>query len=268
MTSELSPAPRVNDTPTKVVIGLSGWPNAGNVASYGIDYIKRKLNATKIGEMDSASFYNFLLQRPIIKIDKGLLKEVELPKNELFLYESKKGSVRVMVFSGVEPHANWPGYVKEFLNLICSGRVEIICILGGLVDSSHQVLEPAMSGLANSEQWVKLLHQQKIPLSEYSGPGSIHSLILSESAKRGIPAFSLWGHVPDFINGTDPVTTYGVLQKLQVMAGIEMDLADLENESQRFTKKVGKLLRKDPRFKAFGVESAQGNAEKKPHYIR
>ncbi len=264
----MSPAPKVNDAPSKVVIGLSGWPNAGNVASYGIDYIKQKLDPTKIGEIDSASFYNFLLQRPIVKIDKGLLKEVELPRNEAFLYERKKGSVRVMVFSGVEPHANWPGYVKELLKLVCSGRVEIACILGGLVDTSHRVLEPVMSGLANSQRLVRLLHQQKIQLSEYSGPGSIHSLILSECAKRRIPALSLWGHVPEFINGTDPVATYGVLQKLRAIAGIEIDLADLENESQRFAKKVGKLLRNDPRFKAFDVESEHGAVEKKLHYIR
>lgn len=260
-------ASKIRNGPSKVVIGLSGWPNAGNVASYGVDYIRQKLDAVKIGEIDSASYYNFLLQRPIVKIEKGLLKELELPRNEAFLSRKKKGAPRVMVFSGVEPHANWPQYVKELLDLVCSGKVEIICILGGLVDASHKVLEPALSGLANSMKLVEILRKEKIQLSEYSGPGSIHSLVLSECAKRGIPALSLWGHVPEFINGTDPVATYGVLQKLQMIIGIEMDLVDLENESKSFIKKVGKLLRKDRRFSAQGLEYGQMAGERKPHYI-
>jgi proteasome assembly chaperone (PAC2) family protein len=116
---------------------------------------------------------------------------------------------------------------------------------------------------------VKTLRNQKISLSEYSGPGSIHSLVLFESAKRKIPALSLWGHVPEYIQDAYPVAVYGVLQRLQQIMEIDVDLSDLKRESDSFARKLTRLMKKDRRLSGF-IESHDGQGRKgdsKPRYI-
>jgi len=188
------------------IIALGGWPDAKRVATRAAEYLRDKLEAEKIGEIDPAALYNFVVQRPLVRIEQGLVKYYELPRNELYAWKSKTASNDLLILIGVEPHTNWSRYVESIFHISDVKKTNRIILLGGLIDRIPHTVEPQISGVATTPRLVEEMKLHGIEPTVYTGPSGIHSYILSESDRRGIPASSLWGHAPEYITDVDSRT--------------------------------------------------------------
>jgi len=74
----MSGALRLNETVqlrnASLIVGLSGWGNAGEVSTFSVTYLIEKLKASQLGEIASEKFYDYQLQRP--QVSEGL-KDME-----------------------------------------------------------------------------------------------------------------------------------------------------------------------------------------------
>ncbi len=210
-----------------VILGFEGWANGGNVAVGMIDYLIKKLGATRFAKIDPNSFYRFDDARPIVKVEGGQLKEVLPPEAAFYSARDKQTGVDLILFKASEPHLRWFSFVEVILSLCRQLEVTLIISLGGLQDSVLHT-DAVISGFASSEELLERLKQMRINLAEYRGPGAIHSLIFQEAKGMGIEGISLWGHCPFYLQGTHLRLLSRMATVLADLGGFQVDTGELE----------------------------------------
>ncbi len=252
-----------------VVAAFAGWPDAKRVATFAAEYLRDKLKAEKIGEIDPLPFYDFVIERPLVNIKKGLVKDYTPPINELYAAKIKSSAHGLLILIGVEPHTNWGTYVESLFQALDPRRVNLICLLGGLVDRIPHTVEPLISGVTSTPKLMTEMRRKGVEPAEYSGPSSIHSLVLRESERRGIPAVSIWGHAPEYVNDVDPRTAHQLLSKAKALLNIEVDMKELQMEANLFQKQLDSLMKQDRSFAELvqKLEIEYKNSRRSPGYV-
>jgi proteasome assembly chaperone (PAC2) family protein len=113
------------------------------------------------------------------------------------------------------------------------------------------------------------MRQKGVELAEYSGPSSIHSLVLKESERKRIPAVSIWGHAPEYVNDVDPRTAHQLLSKAKALLNIEVDMEELQMEANLFQKQLDSLMKQDRSFAELvqKLEAEYRNSRRSPGYV-
>ncbi len=197
------------------------------------------------------------------------MKEYTPPVNELYLWKSKSVLCDLVLLIGVEPHTNWFRYVESIFHIVSLKEVKRICLLGGLIDRIPHTVDPPISGVATTPELVGEMRVHGVEAAEYSGPSSIHSLIMYECHKKGVPALSMWGHSPEYIEDVDPRTAYQLLTKVRDLVGIEIDGEEMRMEGSLLKKQLDSLMVKNQAFSdlVHKLEIEYQNAKRSPDYI-
>ena len=91
-----------------LIAGWRQWADAGSISSGLPQYLIQKLNARKIGSIQSEGFYLFQipgthdLVRPVVKFKEGFPEYLQKRSNEFFYSGDKKKGL--VIFLGDEPH--------------------------------------------------------------------------------------------------------------------------------------------------------------------
>ncbi len=226
------------------IVGFEGWPNAGEVSSYIIQYLIDRLKAKEFASIPGERFYQFTLLRPTATIRDGRLLQLKFPTNR-FYFSKNRGSGDMILFQGTEPHCQWSRFVGLLLGLAEKFDVRHVFTIGGAYDYIPHTYPPVVSALYNHEDLKEGLIRSGLRLTEYSGPSSIHTYILEGARKRGIRGTSLWGHAPQYLQAKNLKVIYCVLSRLVELMGIELDLSDLERASEYFDQQVNHLVEQD-----------------------
>src|SRR5687768_15188895 len=89
-----------------MLLAFMGWNDAGTAATFAGKFLLQRLAAQKFASLDPETFYNFVEQRPTVKVKNGV-REISWPANE-FSYASNPGLLQdVIIGLGVEPHLRW-----------------------------------------------------------------------------------------------------------------------------------------------------------------
>jgi proteasome assembly chaperone (PAC2) family protein len=214
-----------------MIIGLSGWGNAGDVSTFTIKYLTDKLGAKKLGEISPEKFHNYLIQRPIVSIEEGVIQSYVTPQNELFYWVDKKGRADLVLLLGSEPHINWPGYTETILRLVKEMGIKRIYTIGGYLSDISQEGETPISASTNNESLIDELHNIGVVFTNYHGPTSIYSEMLWKGRESNIDVVSLWSMVPMYIEGVYPDAAYSVIRKLMKLIGVKLNLEDLKEKA-------------------------------------
>ena len=226
--------------------GFAGWPNAAEVSTGAVGYLKDKLAVEKFAEIRPDDFYDFSSLRPLTTIDDSFVRGVKPPSNEFFYWRNEKYAHDLIIFLGIEPHLKWNRYVDSILDLAEQLGVGRIYTVGGLYDRLPHTREPKVSGVVNEPGLREELLRYGIELANYQGPSSVHTLLLVASARRNIKAFTLWGHAPHYIPVHNSKVSYHVLRKLTQMLQIEIDLEDLRVASEYLDEQLERAIERNP----------------------
>jgi len=266
MNEEIKTEEKISLVNAVMIIGLSGWGNAGEVATFTVKYLADKLNAKKFGEILPEKFHDYLMQRPIVSIEQGVIQSYISPKNELFYWKNRKGGSDILLLLGSEPHLGWSTYAEAVLALAKENDVKRIFALGGyLADVSHEIETPIMAS-TNNKKLITDLMKSKLELTNYKGPTSVYSEILWKGRERNIDVVSIWCAVPMYIRGLYPEATYSILKKIVELIGLELDLKDLKEKAELFKAQLEKETIEQPQLRDL-IENLRRRREKEPSYI-
>jgi proteasome assembly chaperone (PAC2) family protein len=225
-----------NQKTSFMIIGLDGWGNAGNISNFSVKYLVKKLNAKKIFQLPHERYLNYLLERPIIEINQGVVKSYLSPKGEFFLYEGEK--VNLIFFVGFEPHYNWPKFAQEILKMANKMNVLRIYTIGSyLTDVMYDKIESPISASTNNKKLICELKKTKIELTNYTGPTSVYSEILWHAKDVGVDVVSLWCSTPIYVDGLYPKGVKNILSLIFSLMKVKIDLGDLNEMINSFESK-------------------------------
>jgi proteasome assembly chaperone (PAC2) family protein len=230
-----------------LIAGFEGWPNAGEVSSFALEQLIDMTEARQFASIGSEAFYQMTFNRPVAVIKKGRLIEVRPAANH-FYYSRGAASGDLIFFHGVEPHLRWGAFVEILFSLAEKFGVSQIVTLGGTYDYVLHTYPPKVSALFDREDMKERVLRAGFDLSEYTGPTSLHTVILESAKKKRIRAISLWGHAPHYLQGRNVKVVYGMLRKLKDLLGMEIDLSDLKRAGDYFDEQVHQLVKEDPKL--------------------
>jgi proteasome assembly chaperone (PAC2) family protein len=231
-----------------LIIGLSGWTDAGMVASRSARYLVKKLSMVKFATIEPDEFYNFSIERPTTVIKGGMIEEFSFASNDLYysLGKDRGENVDLIVLAGAEPHLRWAKYSRAIVELAVKLGVRFCYAIGGLLDRVPHTRPPLISAVVNDASLSPLLTRNNVKMIDYEGPASFYTYLLTQLARNGILGVSLWGHVPQYVAYADANTSLHILRRLSNLLCVRFDLAELEREAQRLKETLDNEVAQDP----------------------
>jgi proteasome assembly chaperone (PAC2) family protein len=105
--------------------------------------------------------------------------------------------------------------------------------------------------VVNDPSLIKEVEPYEVGLIEYQGPSSIHTFLLTAFRRKGIPAVSLWGHAPYYIQVENYKVVYALLRRLTKMLGIEINLEDIKVKALYLDEQVNKAISQNPQLESY-----------------
>lgn len=246
-----------------LIAGFDGWPNAGNIASDTLNFLMDGLSAEKFAEIDPDPFYKYSDVRPSIRVEEGRIINFCFSPYE-FYYCQGSGNHDVILFSGNEPELSWHQFSQLFFSLAMEFSVEVLLTVGGTYDYITHNQDPVVSGVYNDIKLRQLFVDAGVKPAEYHGPMSIHTLLLMEGRKKGIDGFSMWGHVPQYLQSNNLPIIYQMLVRLQDLGDFDLDLSDLQYKARELQKQINILVQKSPELSRIIEKMEKGMHSEEP----
>lgn len=235
-----------------LVAAFLGWPDAAQVATGTVSYIIDKLPATRLAEIESDDYYDFNTIRPTISIENGIMQPLRMPLNNFYYWHNRSSERDLILFTGIEPQMKWHAYVEAIANLASYYNVNRVYAVGGLYDRIPHTRETRISGLVNNNNLIEVLHNFDIEPISYSGPSSIHGLLLDICAEKHIPALSIWGHVPFYIRAeSNPMVCFETIKKISMVLGVDIDLAEIKKSADALFAILNRMLYENEQMRNF-----------------
>jgi predicted ATP-grasp superfamily ATP-dependent carboligase len=230
-----------------LVLALTGWMDGGDVSTGTVSRLVHMLGAGRIAEIDPEPFYlyNFpgsmevaSLFRPLVEIENGLLKSLEMPSNIFYAHEP----ARLIFFLGKEPNLRWRTFGDCILWLAGRTGVERILFVGSFGGTVPHTRQPRLFVSGSDASHVQEMQRYGFQPSTYKGPGSFTTYLMTQAESAGIEMISLVAEIPSYLQGTNPASIEAVTRRLAKILHLPLDLAALRTASTQWELEVSSAV--------------------------
>jgi len=233
-----------------LVLAFSGWMDGGDVSTGTVRRLVDLLGADPVAEIDPEPFYIYsfpgsmersAMVRPPIEIEDGLVKTIDMPSNTFYCQES----ANLLLFLGKEPNLRWRTFGECIFRLARQAGVSRILFVGsfgGLVPHTRQ---PRLFVSCSDADLLAEMEQYGVRRSEYEGPGSFTSYLMTQAARAKVQMVSLVAEIPSYLQGTNPLSIEAVTRRLAKILKLSLDLDSLRAASTAWELHVSSAVEQD-----------------------
>jgi predicted ATP-grasp superfamily ATP-dependent carboligase len=242
-----------------LICAFTGWNDAGDAASAGLQYLGASLQATRFARIDPEDFYDFQATRPKIKFVEGRTRSIEWPEVEVYAAHVPRAPRDLVLIQGAEPSMRWRGFCRLIVDLAEALGTQLVVTLGALLaDVPHSRPVP-ITGFSSDEALTQRLGLQQ---SGYEGPTGIVGVLHSACQEAGLPSASLWASVPHYVAAApNPKAALALVRKLESLVGVSVDAEELERSASDYERQVSLAVQSDPDVQAFVERLERAAAE-------
>src|SRR5438128_3534368 len=241
-----------------LITAFRGWNDGGQGASLAGGYLAKTWEAERLAEIEPENFYDFQATRPHVSLVDGQTRHIEWPENA-FYHAPIPGLERdAVLLLGIEPNPRWRTFTGMVVDLARDLGVELMITLGSLLaDVPHTRPSPVTGGATDPE----LIERLGLQRSRYEGPTGIVGVLHDACNQASIPSVSLWAAVPHYVSlAPSPRAALALCQRLGDILGTKIDVAELEEASDRYSEQVSEAVASDDETAAY-VEELEQRAE-------
>jgi proteasome assembly chaperone (PAC2) family protein len=245
---------RLGDCPTMVnatlVLSFTGWMDGGNVSTGTVERLVDLLSARGIAEIDPEPFYiyNFpgpmevaALFRPFVKFEEGVLTSISMPSSDFYCHEPAS----LVLFVGKEPNMNWQAYGDCVFRLAKRAGVGRILFVGSFGGSVPHTRQPRLFVSCSDAQTMVEMEPYGVRRSDYEGPGSFSTFLMSRAPAEGIQMASLIAEIPGYLQGTNPLCIEAVTRRLAKILKLPLKLDSLRTASTEWELQISSVIEND-----------------------
>jgi proteasome assembly chaperone (PAC2) family protein len=239
-----------------LIIGYEGWPDAGNVSSRVLSYLSSAFSPILFAKLKPADFYSVQssageTRRPQAIIEKGIVKSLEMTTTSFGWVKDKQNRHDLMFIYGPEPELSLEKYVQIVINLVKMYKIEKIVAIGGTFAAIPHTIAAKVTASISHQNLKDEIKSKGIELTDYTGPVSIQTLLLTAAAKEDIPMINLWGHTPHYIQVPNTMGCYELLVKLDLLLDLKIDLEEARLAGERLYEQIDKAISMKPELQKF-----------------
>lgn len=246
---------------------MAAWPGMGNVAVIAAGYLIRKLNLKPVAEIPDAGEH-FDLQG--VEVSEGVVTAPRLPRSVFFQNPSGGPGPRLTVFLGeAQPSSGSWAFAHKLLEKAEEYAPERVITFASMATQLHPTQSPRVFGVSTKADMLDELQRLEVKLLEDGQIGGMNGLLLGAASERGLPGMCLMGEIPYFAAGVpNPKAAKAVLDAFALMAGLELDLEELNKDAEMIDRALVEMLDKmqkqgeasDIEEPESGVEESRGEA--------
>ncbi|SDQ93733.1 Proteasome assembly chaperone (PAC2) family protein [Tsukamurella pulmonis] len=254
----MTPLPKL-DRPV-LIAAFEGWNDAGDAASGAVEHLELTWDATLITEVDSDDFYDFQVNRPIIKQIDGVTRAVEWPSTTLSVCRPPKADRDVVLLRGTEPNFRWRAFCDQLLTVFAELHIDSVVILGSLLADTPHTRPVPVTGAGYDAESAKRFGLEQ---NRYEGPTGITGVLQDACVRAGFPAVSFWAAVPHYVSQPpNPKATVALLQRVEQVLDLAVPLGDLPARAEAWEASVNEMTEDDEDVSDYvrGLEE-RGDAE-------
>ncbi len=235
----------------RLLLGFSGWMDGGNVSTGTIECLIDKLSAEKFAEIEPDAFYiyNFpgsmeitALFRPYTRIKDGLIKSYEVPRNEFFYSKDRN----LILFLGKEPNLRWAEFAECMFTLSREFGVKQIYFIGSVAGLVPHTREPRLLCSVSDTEIKERLQHFGVKFSDYEGPASFITYMITKCNARDISMASIVATVPAYVQGQNPKCIEAVTRRLTGILEVHIELDELRHIGDDFERRLSDALQEQP----------------------
>jgi predicted ATP-grasp superfamily ATP-dependent carboligase len=233
--------PELHDT--IVVAAFEGWNDAGDAASDAVQHLNNIWEARLIVEIDDEAYYDYQVNRPVIRQLDGVTRELVWPSMRISHCRPPGSDRDIVLMHGVEPNMRWRSFCAQLLAIIEQLNVDTVVILGALLADTPHTRPVPVSGAAYSAE-----SAARFGLAEtrYEGPTGITGVFQDACVAAGIPAVTFWAAVPHYVSQPpNPKATVALLRRVEDALDIEVPLGDLPAQAEEWELAVSEMASED-----------------------
>lgn len=241
-----------------VVSAFTGWNDAGDAASAALRYFGAAVDAYRVAHVDPEEFYDFQETRPRVEISDGAAREVCWPTVEIHAAELPGAPGDLLLVSGPEPNYRWRSFSQIVVGLAHEYQARMVVSMGALLADVPHSRPVAISGMASDPTLIDRIGALS---TNYEGPTGITGVVHAACHDADLPSASLWASVPHYVAAApNPKAALALVQRLALLVGIEIDVAELEDASADYERQVSLAVQSDDDVREF-VERLERAAE-------
>ena len=238
-----------------LVLAFNGWMDGGNVSTGTVERLVELFNATETAEIDPEPFYlyNFpgsmelsSLFRPHIEVVEGVIESVQMPSNQFYCH----ADARLILFLGKEPNLRWKEFGDAIFEYVSRFNIERIIFIGSFGGTVPHTREPRLYATSYDDRLLESLEQFGIKRTNYSGPGSFTSYLMTRAKPLDIEMFSIIAEIQSYLHGRNPVCIEAVSRRLAKLLKLPLDVEQLRSKSTDWELEISKMVENDDELSA------------------
>jgi uncharacterized protein len=201
---------------------IAGWPGMGSVALGVVDYLQKKLRASKFAEIK----VDPMTTLDSVVVDNGIASLPPNPQNTFYYTRNPE----LIIFKG---EAQLPGHegielLKKVVDLAVKFRASSIYTGAAFPFPISYKETPHVYGAVNNKALLEILSSFGVTPMESGHISGLNGLLLGFAGKKGIDAACLLSTMPQYaISLPNPKASAAIIDVLQRMLKFKLDMKEL-----------------------------------------
>lgn len=216
------------------------WPGMGHVAITGGYYLMAKLGMHLLAEFAPDDLFDL----EHVEVSDGLIRMGRLPRSRFFVWIDPKEQRDIVVFLGeAQPPSGKYHFCQQLIEYARKLGVERVFTFAAMATDMHPGHDSRVFGAATDLESLAELKRLEMELLKEGHIGGLNGVLLGVAAKSGMRGTCLLGEMPHILAQLPfPKASLAVLKLFTMIAEIDLDLAELRQQSHAVDEELGKLL--------------------------
>jgi len=233
-----------------MIMAFSGWMDGGDVSTGTVQRLIRLLEPTPFAEINPEPFYiyNFpgsmeltAIFRPHIRIEEGLITAVDMPSNTFYVHDESS----VVLFVGKEPNLKWRAFGEAIFDVARATGIRRLLFVGSFGGPVPHTRLPRLYYTCSDSNLRKGMEDYGLRATDYEGPGSFISYLMSRAKEAGLEMTSVIAEIPGYLQGENPMCIEAVTRQLAKILQLPLDLESLRPASTAWELQVTTAIEED-----------------------
>jgi proteasome assembly chaperone (PAC2) family protein len=226
-----------------MIAAFEGWNDAGESATGAITHLLTVWSHQQLASLDPEEYYDFQVNRPTIKVDEKVVREIVWPNTIVYAVSTPHLSHDFLIVKGIEPSMRWRRFADEVLDLADDYEVSLLITMGALLADTPHSRPISVTGSGSHPVVAERLG---VEISRYEGPTGIIGVLQDAANRRDLDAVSLWAAVPHYVSTPpSPKASLALVNALEDFLEISIAQGDLPDRALSWEKQVDQMAAED-----------------------
>jgi uncharacterized protein len=232
---------------------VAAWPGMGHVALNAGFYLLAKLGMHGVAEYEAENLFDV----EQVEVKEGIIQPGRRPRNRFFRWTDPNHQHDLIVFLGeAQPPVGKYPFCRGLITFAQQLGVERLYTFAAMATQMHPEQRSRVFAAATDRQMLEELNRLELEVLEDGQIAGLNGVLLGAAVESHLPGACLLGEMPQIFSQLPfPKASLAILEVFSTITGIDIDFAELAEQSRSVEHQLGELLSRVE--KAYGEQPGE-----------